>query len=154
MSSGRLQAFSDGVLAIVITLLILDIKVPVDAHGHLGRDLADQWPQYAACLSAFLVVVIIWLNHHATLQLLARTDHRNQVLNLLPLLPVSLLPWPTAVPAEYARDVTLADQRVAVLLLRRDQQRHNAHLHRPVALPAAVPGPHAGPRAGLPAADT
>jgi uncharacterized membrane protein len=116
MSVGRLEAFSDGVLAIVITLLILDVHVPTSAGGHLGQALAEQWPQYAAYLMSFLIVGIIWLNHHATVQLLARADHGVQVRNLLLLLPVSVLPWPTAVLAEYVREGTGGDQRVAVLL--------------------------------------
>lgn len=116
MSSGRLEAFSDGVFAIVVTLLILDIKVPSEAHGHLASALAHQWPSYVAYLVSFFIVGIIWLNHHATVQLLARTDHTTQVLNLMLLLPVSILPWPTAVLAEYARTGTAADQRTAVLL--------------------------------------
>ena len=116
MPTGRLEAFSDGVLAIVITLLILDIRVPVDARGHLGSELADQWPRYVAYLSSFLIVGIIWLNHHATIRLMARTDHAVQVLNLMLLLPVSVLPWPTAVLAEYARQGTVGDQRLAVVL--------------------------------------
>src|SRR4051794_4436924 len=116
MRVGRMEAFSDGVFAIVITLLILDVKVPTSAGGHLGRALAQQWPQYAAYLISFFVVGIIWLNHHAVVQLLDRTDHTLQVLNLLLLLPVSVLPWPTAVLAEYLRDGTERDQRVAVLL--------------------------------------
>ncbi len=116
MSVGRLEAFSDGVLAIVITLLILDLKVPTGAHGHLGRALADQWPQYVAYLVSFLIVGIIWLNHHATVQLLDRTDHGVQVLNLLLLLPVSVLPWPTALLAEYARQGTVGDERIAVVI--------------------------------------
>jgi uncharacterized membrane protein len=116
MSVGRLEAFSDGVLAIVITLLILDIKVPTGAHGDLGHALGDQWPQYAAYLVSFLVVGVIWLNHHATIQLLARTNHTLQVLNLLLLLPVTVLPWPTALLAEYTRDGTAGDQRLAVVI--------------------------------------
>jgi uncharacterized membrane protein len=116
MSVARLEAFSDGVLAIVITLLILDIKVPVGAEGDLGTALAREWPQYVAYLVSFLIVGIIWLNHHATFNLLARTDHRLQVLNLLLLLPVSVLPWPTAVLAEYTRDGTAGDKRLAVVL--------------------------------------
>jgi uncharacterized membrane protein len=116
MSVGRMEAFSDGVLAIVITLLILDVKVPPSAEGHLGRELAQQWPQYAAYLVSFLIVGIIWLNHHAVIGLLRRTDHTLQVLNLLLLLPISVLPWPTAVLAEYVREGTDSDQRIAVLL--------------------------------------
>ena len=116
MSAGRLEAFSDGVLAIVVTLLILDIKVPLDASGHLGHALGEQWPQYLAYLLSFLIVGIIWLNHHATVQLLARTNHTVQVLNLLLLLPISVLPWPTAVLAEYIRLGTEGDQRIAILI--------------------------------------
>ena len=116
MSTSRLEAFSDGVLAIVITLLILDIRVPDGARGHLGSELAGQWPRYVAYLTSFFIVGIIWLNHHATIQLLDRTDHTLQVLNLLLLLPVSILPWPTAVLAEYAREGTAGDQRLAVVL--------------------------------------
>jgi uncharacterized membrane protein len=116
MSVGRLEAFSDGVLAIVITLLILDIKVPRGAHGDLGTILGQQWPQYVAYLVSFLIVGIIWLNHHATFNLLARTDHALRVYNLLLLLTVSVLPWPTAVLAEYTRDGTAGDRRVAVVL--------------------------------------
>jgi uncharacterized membrane protein len=116
MSVGRMEAFSDGVFAIVITLLILDIKVPVGQHGTLGRTLGHQWPQYVAYLMSFLIVGIIWLNHHATVNLLARTDHTIQVMNLLLLLPISVLPWPTALLAEYTRDGTAGDQRIAVLI--------------------------------------
>jgi uncharacterized membrane protein len=116
MSVGRLEAFSDGVLAIVITLLILDVKVPQGAEGHLGTALAEQWPSYAAYLTSFFVVGVIWLNHHAVIGLLARTDHTVLVLNLLLLLPVSVLPWPTAVLADYLREGTAGDQRVAVLV--------------------------------------
>ena len=116
MSATRLEAFSDGVFAIVITLLILDIKVPADAGGRLGDALAHQWPQYVAYLLSFLIVGIIWLNHHATINLLARTDHRLQVHNLLLLLPVSVLPWPTALLAEYTRDGTPADQQLTVII--------------------------------------
>jgi uncharacterized membrane protein len=111
-----MEAFSDGVLAIVVTLLILDIKVPEAGEQGLAHALAEQWPQYLAYLVSFLIVGIIWLNHHATVQLLARTDHGTQVLNLLLLLPVSVLPWPTAVLAEYARHGSVTDQRTAVLL--------------------------------------
>jgi uncharacterized membrane protein len=116
MSVGRMEAFSDGVFAIVITLLILDIKVPEGEHGHLGRALAQQWPQYVAYLLSFMIVGIVWLNHHATVNLLARTDHRIQVLNLLLLLTISILPWPTALLAEYTRDGTTGDQRIAVVI--------------------------------------
>jgi uncharacterized membrane protein len=115
MSVGRLEAFSDGVLAIVITLLILDIGVPEEGSGPLAPALRHQWPQYVAYLLSFLIVGIIWLNHHATINLLARTNHTVQVLNLLLLLPVSVLPWPTALLSQYA-DGSTSDQRLVVII--------------------------------------
>jgi uncharacterized membrane protein len=118
MSVGRLEAFSDGVLAIVITLLILEIHVPEPAQdpGQLAKALAHQWPQYVAFLVSFLIVGIIWLNHHATFNLLERTDHNMRVLNLLLLLPVTVLPWPTELLASYAVEGTESEQRLAVLV--------------------------------------
>jgi uncharacterized membrane protein len=121
MSVGRLEAFSDGVFAIVITLLILEIHVPTpgdpdNGKGELGQKLLEQWPHYLSYLLSFFVVGIVWLNHHATFNLLARTDHRIQVLNLLLLLPVSVLPWPTDLLATYAVEGTTRDQRIAVAL--------------------------------------
>jgi uncharacterized membrane protein len=116
MGVGRLEAFSDGVLAIVITLLILDVKVPAGATGHLGAQLVWMWPHYTAYLLSFLVVGTVWLNHHAVVQCLTRTNHTVQLLNLLLLLSVSVLPWPTAVLSDYLREGTRADQRVTVAL--------------------------------------
>jgi TMEM175 potassium channel family protein len=121
MSVGRLEAFSDGVLAIVITLLILEIHVPAPegpdgARGELGSRLLQEWPHYLSYLLSFLIVGIIWLNHHAMFNLLQRTDHKIRVLNLLLLLPITVLPWPTDLLATYAKDGTAADQRLAVLI--------------------------------------
>jgi uncharacterized membrane protein len=118
MSVGRLEAFSDGVLAIVITLLILEIHVPEPSEtgGDLGHHLLQQWPHYASFLLSFLIVGIIWLNHHATINLLQRTDHKIQVFNLLLLLPVTVLPWPTDLLATYAVSGTEQEQRIAVVV--------------------------------------
>lgn len=119
MSASRLEAFSDGVLAIVITLLILVVKVPSVPPGHLAGALRDQWPRHVAYLVSFGIIGIIgiiWLNHYATMQLLARTDHGTQVLNLLLLLPVSVLPWPTALFAECASHASPDDARLAVVI--------------------------------------
>ena len=136
MTVGRMEAFSDGVLAIVITLLILDIKVPLGADGRLAEELGRQWPQYLAYLMSFLIVGTIWLNHHATVALLARADHPTQVLNLLLLLPVSVLPWPTALLASYAGDGNAGDQRVAVVVYGVTSR----HLQRVLAAPPATSG--------------
>jgi uncharacterized membrane protein len=117
--TGRLAAFSDGVLAIVMTLLVLDLRVPSEGQAGrgLGHYLLDQWPSYVAYVASFLVVGIIWLNHHAVLALLARSDHGLRVLNLLVLAAVSVIPFPTALLAEYAAGRhSVSDQRVAVLV--------------------------------------
>ena len=115
----RLEAFSDGVFAIVVTLLVLDLRVPTEAQGEdgLAHYLRGQWPSYLAFLASFLVVGTIWLNHHAVLRLIDRPDHGIQLLNLCLLLTVTVIPFPTALLADYAGgDRTRADQRVAVLV--------------------------------------
>jgi uncharacterized membrane protein len=115
----RLATFSDGVLAIVMTLLVLDLRVPAEgqAEGGLLGYLARQWPSYVAYLASFLVIGIIWLNHHTVLALLDRSDHGLRVLNLLLLAAVSVIPFPTALLADYTTGThDRADQRVAVLV--------------------------------------
>jgi uncharacterized membrane protein len=104
MSKGRLEAFSDGVLAIAITLLVLDIAVPSHAHGALADRLGEQWPSYAAYAVSFITIGIIWINHNAMLSRLAAVDHSVLVLNLLLLLSIGLLPWTTALIADYLRE--------------------------------------------------
>ena len=73
--SGRVEAFSDGVFAIAITLLILEVKVP---RGFSGKDLVpallEQWPSYAAFLTSFATIGIMWLNHHRLFTLIRRVD--------------------------------------------------------------------------------
>ncbi|HEX3511283.1 MAG TPA: TMEM175 family protein [Solirubrobacteraceae bacterium] len=101
--TSRLEAFSDGVLAIAITLLVLDIAVPGAGHGALSDKLGRQWPSYAAYAVSFLTIGIIWINHHAMVARLAAVDHSVLMLNLLLLLTVGLLPWTTALIAHYLR---------------------------------------------------
>ncbi len=102
MSPARLEAFSDGVLAIVITLLILDIHVPGRGEEDLAAKLGEQWPEYVGYMLSFITVGIVWLNHHAMINILRQTNHTLQTLNLVLLLPLTILPWPTALLAEYA----------------------------------------------------
>ena len=104
MGTSRLEAFSDGVIAIAITLLVLDIKVPEPAEEGLGHALAQQWPNYVAYIVSFLTIGIIWINHRAAIDRLARADHTLLVLNLLLLLAVGVLPFTTALMAEYLRE--------------------------------------------------
>jgi uncharacterized membrane protein len=104
-ATGRVEAFSDGVMAIAITLLVLDLKVPSQAEtvetGSLIAALAANWPSYLAYLAAFLTIGIIWLNHRAFVDRVRRFDHRLHWLNLALLLGVATLPFPTALLAAY-----------------------------------------------------
>lgn len=105
MTKNRLEAFSDGVFAIVITLLVIELYVPEVAEGDsLADALWDQWPSYAGYLVSFAVVGVIWLNHHRVFDQLAQVDGPVLLLNLLMLLWVALIPFPTNVVASYLRD--------------------------------------------------
>jgi uncharacterized membrane protein len=102
---GRLEAFSDGVFSIAITLLVLEIGVPHIAKGaSLWSALGAQWPSYAAYVVSFLVIGIMWTNHHTLFSYIARVDRTLIFLNLLLLLVVALLPWPTNLVADYLKD--------------------------------------------------
>src|SRR3954452_18326207 len=106
MTKGRLEAFSDGVLAIAITLLTLDLPVPlpgnpaVEAHG-LWHALTGDWPKVAAYLVSFAVIGIIWVNHHGLMNRVAVVDRTLLFVNLLLLLFVAAIPWATNLFAEY-----------------------------------------------------
>jgi uncharacterized membrane protein len=103
--TSRLETFADGVMAIAITLLILEIKVPhVDGENSLASALLEQWPSYAAYFVSFITIGIMWINHHHMFKLIRRADHIFLVLNVVFLLTIAFLPWPTALLAEYARD--------------------------------------------------
>jgi uncharacterized membrane protein len=101
--TNRTEAFSDGVLAIAVTLLVLDLRVPAreTLHVPLGAALAHEWPAYAAYVTSFLVIGIIWVNHHAVFNLLSRVDRGTQFLNLLLLMTVVAIPFTTALLSEY-----------------------------------------------------
>ena len=104
MSPSRLEAFSDGVIAIAITLLVLDIHVPTPRAGaSLASELGRQWPHYVAYLTSFLTIGIIWINHHAAIRRLGQVDHGVMTLNILLLLTIGVLPFTTALAAEYLR---------------------------------------------------
>jgi uncharacterized membrane protein len=103
----RLEAFSDGVFAIAVTLLVLEIKVPAlsdPASGGLGLALLRQWPSYFAYLLSFSVILIMWVNHHVLLDLVREVDHAFLYLNGLLLMVITLLPFPTALLAQYGED--------------------------------------------------
>jgi uncharacterized membrane protein len=105
VSTNRLESFSDGVIAVAVTLLVLNIEVPAPGSGHsLGHELLHQWPTYAAYATSFITIGIIWINHHAMISRLARADHPILILNLLLLLSIGVLPFGTNLIATYLRE--------------------------------------------------
>src|SRR3954464_2020388 len=102
MDTGRLETFSDGVFAIAITLLILDVRLP-EGHQPLSDKLADTWPAYLAYVISFLIIGIMWANHHAIFRLIDRTSHGLVVANLLLLMCIAFIPFPTSGLAEHLR---------------------------------------------------
>lgn len=100
--TGRIEAFSDGVYAIAITLLVLELKAPKGlSAASLRAALLEQWPSYAAFLVSFLTIGIMWINHHRLFSLIRRSSEGLLVLNGLQLLTVTVVPFPTALVAEY-----------------------------------------------------
>jgi len=100
-AKGRLEAFSDGVFAIAITLLVLEIAVPTVAGNQLLSELAHERPIYLAYFIAFMTIGIVWIEHSSLTEALDHVDAAFQRLNLLLLLLVGFLPFPTRVMEEY-----------------------------------------------------
>jgi uncharacterized membrane protein len=103
LESGRLEAFSDGVFAVAITLLALNLSVPGPGHGPLGEQLTSHWPAFAAFVVSFLNIGIIWVNHHALFRNFSEVDRVLLFLNLLLLFFVVTIPFATATIADYLR---------------------------------------------------
>lgn len=115
METGRVEAFSDGVFAIAITLLILAVGIEqARAEGELSEQLLDLWPAYLAYAVSFLTIGIMWINHHAVFRHFARVDRPLLLLNIFLLMLIAFTPFPTRVVAEFAH--TDADRRAAALL--------------------------------------
>ena len=116
-SPGRVEAFSDGVLAIAITLLVLELRSPAEAdHGRFAEALTREWPTYLAYLAAFVMIGSVWLHHHLVLSRVRRVNLPVVLVNLLLLLATSVLPFPTAVISTAWRVGARQDQVVAVAL--------------------------------------
>jgi uncharacterized membrane protein len=113
--TGRVEAFSDGVLAIAITLLVLEIKIDPPALEHPWRAVADEWPSYLAYFTSFLTIGGVWLAHHGLFTRLRAVDPVLMRLNLLLLMTVSFLPFPTGLMAE-ALSESRSAERVAVVI--------------------------------------
>jgi TMEM175 potassium channel family protein len=105
----RFETFSDGVFAIAATLLVLELSVSGDDLGHA---LLHIWPQYLAYVTSFLTIGIIWMNHHHTVSLIARTDRTMLFINNLLLLTVAFLPFPTKLVGDNLRG---GDEQAAAL---------------------------------------
>jgi uncharacterized membrane protein len=102
--SGRAEAFSDGVFAIAITLLVLEIRPPEHGEESLVDGLLDLWPSYLAYVLSFFTIGIMWLNHHEVLRLVRAVDRGFLLVNLLLLMFVSFIPFPTNVLADFLVD--------------------------------------------------
>lgn len=113
--TGRVEAFSDGVFAVAITLLVLNIRIPGPdpLAGHLWIMLGSEWPMLVAYGTSFATIGIIWINHHRLFVHIKRTNTVLLLLNLLLLLIIVFIPVPTALLAEY---LVLPDQHVAAVL--------------------------------------
>jgi len=110
--TARVEAFSDGMFAIAITLLILEIKVPDPAQGPLVGALLRQWPSYLAFFLSFAYIGVMWMNHHRMFSHIRHSNDTLLVLNLLLLLGVTAVPFPTAV---LASRLGTNDQRTAAI---------------------------------------
>ncbi len=102
--TGRTEAFSDGVFAIAITLLVLDIRVPPTAFDDLWSGIVHEWPAYLGYATSFLTIGGIWLAHHGIFRRLQYANDQVMRLNLLLLMAVSFLPYPTRLVAEAIRE--------------------------------------------------
>jgi uncharacterized membrane protein len=110
--TSRLEAFSDGVFAVAITLLVLDLSIP--GGENLWHQLKEEWPSFASFFVSFWVIGIIWVNHHGLLDHLKRIDRPVLYLNLLVLMTVVFIPFSTALMAEHLKSG--ADEKVAALV--------------------------------------
>jgi uncharacterized membrane protein len=116
LATHRIESFSDGVFAIAITLLVLEIKVPHFDDGN-ARDLASAllglWPSYFGYVFSFVMIGIHWVHHHYVFKLYERSDHNFALLNGLYLMCIAFVPFPTGVLARYVADPAV--QKTAIV---------------------------------------
>src|SRR6476660_2333886 len=99
MDSRRAEAFSDGVFAVAITVLVFDL-LPIGTHELTATVLLHAWPTYIAYVVSFLTIGIMWMNHHTILAHVTRVDRPLPVINLLRLMGIVAIPFPTVLVAD------------------------------------------------------
>lgn len=111
--TGRTEAFSDGIFAVAITLLVLDVNVPEGSMDHLLRAIVHEWPAYLGFATSFLTVGALWMAHHSMFRRLRYSNSALMRTNLLLLMAVSFLPYPTRLVAEAIGSES--EERIAVV---------------------------------------
>ncbi|MCG5451113.1 MULTISPECIES: TMEM175 family protein [Micromonospora] len=114
--TSRLLSFSDGVFAIIITLLVLDLQPPRVGRGQMLHALVEQWPAYLAYVTSYVYVAVGWLNHRAAFNRVMNSGKALQWYNLAVLFSTALLPFATSVVSQAMRDGDQADQRTGVVV--------------------------------------
>jgi uncharacterized membrane protein len=115
VSTGRLEAFSDGVIAVAITLLVLNLPIP-KASDQLPAWLSQYWPNLVAYVVSFITIGIVWINHHSMVSRLGRGDHVILVVNIVLLMTIVLLPFTTGLLGAYLKNARAADLELAATL--------------------------------------
>lgn len=114
--TSRIEALSDGVFAIAMTVLVLDLRAPVHRVGELLPALGKQWPAYLSFFASFLLIGVVWTNHHATFRRIKTADRSVIWANLVILCTTVMLPFPTAVLADSFREANRADEQTAAIV--------------------------------------
>jgi uncharacterized membrane protein len=149
---GRVEVFSDGVFAIAITLLVLDISIEPADYDHLRHALLNEWPAYLAYVTSFLTVGSVWIAHHSLFSRLRSIDPTLLRLNLLLLMTAAFLPFPTSVLAQALHHGGQAERTAVVFygaaalliegLLRRSERYASTHHELQAEPTSAAPAPH------------
>src|SRR3984893_4452561 len=113
--TGRIEAFSDGVIAVAITLLILDIHVPNVQTGLL-QALLKQWPTYLGYVTSFLVITIFWANHHNMFRHIQQVDYALLIINALFLMCIAFIPFVTSLLTKYITSTSPTEQHTAAII--------------------------------------
>ena len=113
--TGRIEAFSDGVIAVAITLLILDVHVP-NVKAELLQALLKQWPTYLGYVTSFLVITIFWANHHNMFRHIQQVDYALLFINSLFLMCIAFIPFVTSLLTQYITSTSPTEQHTAAIV--------------------------------------